>query len=225
MAHSVLMVDDEPNIRELVRIYLEKEGYLVEGAGSGEEALERFQRTQPSLVVLDVMLPGIDGFDVCRALRRSSDVPVIMLTARGEDIDKIIGLEIGADDYLAKPFNPRELVARARAVLRRAETGTRTPGPLTVRNLIVDPARREVTVGGGPVVLRTKEFDLLLAFVQNAGIALTRDQLLESVWGYEFAGETRTVDVHVQHLRSKLTSAQVRIETLRGVGYKLVEAA
>jgi DNA-binding response OmpR family regulator len=148
-----------------------------------------------------------------------------MLTARGEDIDKIIGLEIGADDYLAKPFNPRELVARARAVMRRAETGTRRPGPLGVGNLTVDPARREAEVGGGPISLRAKEFDLLMAFVQNPGIALTRDQLLETVWGYEFAGETRTVDVHVQHLRTKLTDATVRIETLRGVGYKLVAAA
>ncbi|MFQ5380488.1 MAG: response regulator transcription factor [Dehalococcoidia bacterium] len=226
MAQRILVVDDEANIRELVRLYLEKEGFTVALAQSGEEALSLVRESLPSLIVLDLMMPAMDGFEVCRAVRRDYDVPIVMLTARNEDIDKIVGLEIGADDYLTKPFNPRELVARVKAVLRRAEGGRReTASVVTTGNVTVDKARREVSVGGEAVRLRTKEFDLLVAFVENPGIALTRDQLLESVWGYDFAGETRTVDVHVQHLRSKLQGADAQIETLRGVGYKLVSEA
>ncbi len=222
MAQRILVVDDEANIRELVRLYLEKEGFTVTLAQGGEEALSLVRESPPALIVLDLMMPSMDGFEVCRTVRREHDVPIVMLTARNEDIDKIVGLEIGADDYLTKPFNPRELVARVKAVLRRAEGGRRqTASVVTAGNVTVDKARREVTVAGEPVRLRTKEFDLLVAFVENPGIALTRDQLLESVWGYDFAGETRTVDVHVQHLRSKLQRADTRIETLRGVGYKL----
>jgi two-component system, OmpR family, alkaline phosphatase synthesis response regulator PhoP len=168
-------------------------------------------------------MPGMDGFEVCRELRRESDVPILMLTARSEDVDKIVGLEIGADDYMTKPFNPRELVARVKAILRRFEGGRKPQNAYSVANLFVDKARREVRIDGDTLQLRTKEFDLLVAFVENPGIALTRDQLLGSVWGYDYAGETRTVDVHVQHLRSKLMGAKVQIETLRGVGYKLVE--
>ncbi len=224
MAQRILVVDDETNIRELAALYLEKEGFVVEPAPDGAEALARFDKNPPALVILDVMMPGMDGFQVCRELRKRSDVPVLMLTARNEDIDKIVGLEIGADDYMTKPFNPREMVARVKAILRRFEGGRRPQNAIAVGNLTVDKARREVHAGEVELNLRTKEFDLLVAFVENSGIALTRDQLLESVWGYDYAGETRTVDVHVQHLRSKLTGAGVQIETLRGVGYKLIES-
>lgn len=223
MAQKILVVDDEHNIRDLALLYLEKEGFSVDAAADGIEAIARFQQVQPAMVILDVMMPGMDGFEVCRELRRESDVPILMLTARSEDVDKIVGLEIGADDYMTKPFNPRELVARVKAILRRFEGGRKPQNVYSVENLFVDKARREVRIENDTLQLRTKEFDLLVAFVENPGIALTRDQLLGSVWGYDYAGETRTVDVHVQHLRSKLTGARVQIETLRGVGYKLVE--
>jgi DNA-binding response OmpR family regulator len=223
MAQKILVVDDEHNIRDLALLYLEKEGFSVEGACDGHDAIAKFQQMQPAMVILDVMMPGMDGFEVCRELRRESDVPILMLTARSDDVDKIVGLEIGADDYMTKPFNPRELVARVKAILRRFEGGRKPQNAYSVANLSVDKARREVRVDEQFLSLRTKEFDLLVAFVENPGIALTRDQLLGSVWGYDYAGETRTVDVHVQHLRSKLNGAKVQIETLRGVGYKLVE--
>jgi DNA-binding response OmpR family regulator len=223
LAQKILLVDDESNIRDLNALYLEKEGYTVEHATNGSEALARFAQSQPAMVVLDVMMPGMDGFEVLRELRRDHDTPVLMLTARSEDIDKIVGLELGADDYMSKPFNPRELVARVKRILHRVEGGRKPQNAISVANLSVDKARREAKVDEEMLQLRTKEFDLLVAFVENPGIALTRDQLLGSVWGYDFAGETRTVDVHVQHLRSKLNRAKVQIETLRGVGYKLVE--
>jgi two-component system alkaline phosphatase synthesis response regulator PhoP len=223
MAQRILVVDDEQNIRDLAALYLEKDGFTVDEASNGKEALARFHQVQPALVILDVMMPGIDGFEVCREIRREHDVPILMLTARSDDVDKIVGLELGADDYMTKPFNPREMVARVKAILRRFEGGRKPQNAMTVANLSVDKARREAKVDTEDLRLRTKEFDLLVAFVENPGIALTRDQLLESVWGYAFAGETRTVDVHVQHLRSKLNGAGVQIETIRGVGYKLVE--
>ncbi len=223
MATRILLVDDEQNIRELAALYLEKEGFAVDFAANGRDAIQRFQQVQPNLVLLDVMMPGMDGFEVCRELRRESDVPVLMLTARSEDVDKIVGLELGADDYMTKPFNPRELVARVKAILRRYDSGNRPKNTIAVGHLVVDKARREARIGDDLLNLRTKEFDLLVAFAENPGIALTRDQLLESVWGYDYAGETRTVDVHVQHLRSKLNGAGVQIETLRGVGYKLLD--
>lgn len=220
----ILVVDDEPNIVDLARMYLEKEGYRVESASDGAQALERIQAREPALIVLDLMLPEVDGFEVCRRTRASSDVPIIMLTARDEDVDKIVGLELGADDYLTKPFNPRELVARVKAILRRRDRSIRpNDKPLHVADLSIDPARREVTVGGQPIELRAKEFDLLQAFAENKGIVLTREQLLNKVWGYDFYGETRTVDVHVAHLRKRLKGSRVSIETLTGVGYKLVE--
>ena len=223
MAQRILVVDDEQNIRDLATLYLEKEGFNVDEAATGREALTRFQQAPPAMVILDVMMPGMDGFEVCREIRREHDVPILMLTARSEDVDKIVGLELGADDYMTKPFNPREMVARVKAILRRFEGGRKPQNAITAANLSVDKARREAKVDSEDLRLRTKEFDLLVAFVENPGIALTRDQLLESVWGYEFAGETRTVDVHVQHLRSKLNGAGVQIETIRGVGYKLIE--
>jgi len=223
MAQKILVVDDEQNIRELATLYLEKEGFTVETASNGHEALARFSEVKPAMVILDVMMPGMTGFDVCRELRREHDVPILMLTARSDDVDKIVGLELGADDYMTKPFNPREMVARVKAILRRFEGGRKPQNVITVRNLSVDKARREARINNDLIPLRTKEFDLLVGLVENPGIALTREQLLESVWGYDYPGETRTVDVHVQHLRSKLAGAQVSIETLRGVGYKLVE--
>jgi DNA-binding response OmpR family regulator len=220
----VLVVDDEPNIVELARMYLEKEGYRVESASNGATALEQILTREPALIVLDLMLPELDGFEVCRRTRARSDVPIIMLTARDEDVDKIVGLELGADDYLTKPFNPRELVARVKAILRRSERSFRPNAqPLHVADLTIDPARREVSVAGEPITLRAKEFDLLQAFAENKGIVLTREQLLNKVWGYDFYGETRTVDVHVAHLRKRLKGSRVSIETVTGVGYKLVD--
>jgi len=219
---TILLVDDERNIVDLARMYLEQEGFKVEAAFDGKAALEKIQSLQPALVVLDLMLPGVDGWEVCRRVRANSDVPIIMLTARDDDVDKIVGLELGADDYLTKPFNPRELVARVKAILRRAGHEPSGANPIALGDLVVDPARREVTAAGKPVELRTKEFDLLMALAENRGLVLSRDKLLELAWGYDFAGQTRTVDVHVAHLRDKLTGSNVEIETVWGVGYKLV---
>lgn len=223
----IVVVDDDEHIRELASLYLTKDGFDVTCAVDGTSAVATIARLQPSLVILDLMLPGMSGFDVCKQVRLSSDVPIIMLTARDEDVDKIVGLEIGADDYLTKPFNPRELVARAKAILRRAEAGqVRAAGPVTqVGALRIDKQRREVSAGGQELTLRTKEFDLLAALADNAGIVLTREQLLDRVWGYNFYGETRTVDVHVQHVRAKLAGTGLGITTVRGVGYKLVADA
>ncbi len=219
----ILVVDDEPNIVDLATMYLEREGYRVDSAFDGAQALERIKELEPSLVVLDLMLPEVDGFEVCRQTRLHSDVPIIMLTARDDDVDKIVGLELGADDYLTKPFNPRELVARIKAIRRRAERTTRpTDKPIPLADLSIDPARREVTVSGEQVELRAKEFDLLQALAENQGIVLSREQLLNLAWGYDFYGQTRTVDVHVAHLRKRIKGSQVNIETVTGVGYKLV---
>lgn len=219
----ILVVDDEPNIVDLVTMYLEREGYRVESATDGAQALKQIQELEPALVVLDLMLPEMDGFEVCRQTRLNSDVPIIMLTARDDDVDKIVGLELGADDYLTKPFNARELVARVKAILRRADRSPRpSEKPLHLADLTIDPARREVTVGGEQIDLRAKEFDLLQAFGENKGIVLSRDKLLNLAWGYDFYGQTRTVDVHVAHLRKRIKGSQVQIETVTGVGYKLV---
>ncbi len=220
----ILVVDDESHIVELVRLYLERDGFRVESASDGAQGLRLALELRPALIILDLMLPEVDGLEVCRRVRADSDVPIVMLTAREEDVDKIVGLELGADDYLTKPFNPRELLARVKAILRRTEGGSRSEGKaLHVGDVTVDPARREVTVAGQPVALRAKEFDLLQAFAEHKGLVLTREQLLSRVWGYDFYGETRTVDVHVAHLRKRLAgSAGVHIETVTGVGYKLV---
>jgi two-component system alkaline phosphatase synthesis response regulator PhoP len=220
----ILVVDDEANIVGLARMYLEQDGYSVEEASDGVKAIESIVARPPALVILDIMLPEMDGFEVCRRTRAISDVPIIMLTARDDDIDKIVGLELGADDYLTKPFNPRELVARVKAILRRAEP--RPAGgqePIHIGDVTIDPARREVTVAGEPIRLRAKEFDLLQSLAENRGLVLRREQLLNLVWGYDFYGQTRTVDVHVAHLRKHLAASQnLRIETITGVGYKLV---
>jgi two-component system alkaline phosphatase synthesis response regulator PhoP/two-component system response regulator ResD len=222
---TILIVDDEKNIVDLARMYLEKEGFRVRSASDGARALDMIDRSPPSLVVLDLMLPGVDGWEICKRVRASQtygDLPIIMLTARDDDIDKIVGLELGADDYLTKPFNPRELVARIKAILRRAQPKTLTETPLRVKDLVIYPARREVTVGGEARTLRAKEFDLLLALVQHKGVVLSREQLLDRVWGFDFAGQTRTVDVHIAHLREKIKGSKAEIETVWGVGYKLV---
>lgn len=221
---TILVVDDEANIRDLARLYLEKEGYTVATANDGAQALARVAQEEPALIVLDLMLPEIDGWEVCRRVRMDSNMPILMLTARDDDIDKIVGLEMGADDYLTKPFNPRELVARVRAILRRvrAEQGPDADAVRTLGNVALMPGSREVTVDGARIALRTKEFDLLLTLMDHANQVLSRDQLLDQVWGYEFYGNTRTVDVHIAHLRDKLSDADLTIETVWGMGYKLV---
>jgi DNA-binding response OmpR family regulator len=218
---TILLVDDEPAIIQLARLYLERDGFQTISAGNGEKALEMAGRLKPGLVVLDVMLPKLDGFAVCRQLRaQGNQVPIIMLTARDEDIDKILGLELGADDYLTKPFNPRELVARVRTILRRMERPT-TSAPLQLADLKIDPARREVSLNDLPLSLRTQEFELLLTLAEQPGRVFTREQLLEKAWGFDFYGQTRTVDVHIAQLRKRLAASAVNIETVTGVGYKL----
>jgi two-component system alkaline phosphatase synthesis response regulator PhoP len=223
---TILIVDDEPHIVELAALYLKNEGYRVVSASDGVQALTQIETERLALVVLDLMLPEIDGWEVCRQIRATSKLPIIMLTARSDDVDKIVGLELGADDYVTKPFNPRELVARVKAVLRRTDTSPASPaesgklvqaGPLTI-----DPARREARLGGQLLDLRAKEFDLLQTLAEHQGMVLSRQQLLDLAWGFDYYGETRTVDVHVAHLRHQLGDGPVVIETVWGVGYKLV---
>lgn len=220
----ILLVDDEPSIIQLSQMYLEREGYRIESVWDGESALGAVERLHPALVVLDVMLPKLDGFEVCRRLRaRETDTAILMLTARDEDIDKILGLELGADDYLTKPFNPRELVARVRAILRRGERkDSSETKPIRVADLIIDPARREARITDLTLDLRTQEFDLLLTLAEHCGLVLSREQILQKAWGFDFYGQTRTVDVHIAHLRRKLEGSSISIETVTGVGYKLV---
>ncbi len=227
MSETILVVDDDPHIIELTTLYLAQEGFRVISALDGAQALQLARQNAPALMVLDLMLPEVDGWEVCRRVRAGSDLPIIMLTARDDDIDKIVGLELGADDYLTKPFNPRELVARVKAILRRSGPRTSiTGGARAVGNVVIDPARRTVTVDGRPVELRAKEFDLLLTLAEHEGIVLSREKLLDLVWGFDFYGETRTVDVHVAHLRAKLgEGSTAAIETVWGVGYKLVADA
>ena len=222
---SVLVVEDESSIASFVALYLKNAGYAVRTAATGGEALSQVAASQPTLIVLDLMLPDIDGIEVCRRIRKGSDIPILMLTARDEDVDKIIGLEVGADDYLTKPFNPRELVARVKSILRRAgpERREMESKQLTHGDLVVDAGRREVRVGDEEIQLAPKEFDLLWELLDHRGLVLTRDQLLERVWGYTFAGDTRTVDVHVRQLRRKLGDASP-IVTVWGVGYKVSPA-
>jgi len=222
---TVLVVDDERNIVELVRLYLEKEGFAVTAASDGEQALAQYERTAPDLVVLDLMLPKMDGFEVCRELRRRGDVPILMLTARSEDVDAIVGLELGADDYVTKPFNPRALVARVKAILRRTDATAKGGRPIQVGNLRIDPRRREAYVADRRLDLRAREFDLLAALARDPGVVLSRDALLEDVWGTDFPGETRTVDVHIAEVRKKLGEDGPQVETVRGIGYRLVPPA
>ncbi len=224
-SESILIVEDESSIASFVALYLKNAGYGVRTAARGAEALDQIASDPPSLVVLDLMLPDIDGIEVCRRIRRSSDVPILMLTARDEDVDKIIGLEVGADDYMTKPFNPRELVSRVKSILRRSTPERRQMESAVIRygDLTVDAGRREVRVGDEEIQLAPKEFDLLWELLDHRGLVLTRDQLLERVWGYTFAGDTRTVDVHVRQIRRKLGDASP-IVTVWGVGYKVSPA-
>ncbi len=222
---TILVVDDERHIVDLVRLYLEKDGFSVIAAADGEAALELHARHDPDLVILDLMLPKRDGFEVCRELRRRGETPILMLTARSDDVDSIVGLELGADDYVTKPFNPRTLVARVKAILRRSTGAGRLDRPVEFDGLRIDPRRREAHVGERRLVLRPREFDLLLALAREPGVVLTRDALLEDVWGTDFPGETRTVDVHVGEVRRALAPDGPAIETSRGYGYRLVPRA
>ncbi|HSO28290.1 MAG TPA: response regulator transcription factor [Candidatus Sulfomarinibacteraceae bacterium] len=222
---TILVVDDAPNIVELVRLYLEGAGFATVVATDGPSAVELHRTHRPDLVILDLMLPGMDGFEVCRAIRREADTPVLMLTARTDDVDAIVGLELGADDYVTKPFNPRALVARVKAILRRTDGTVRLGRPIEVGTLRIDPRRRAVAVGDRAVELRPREFDLLAALARDPGVVLSREALLEDVWGTDFAGETRTVDVHVSELRRKLGPDGPTIESVRGIGYRLIADA
>lgn len=219
---TILVVDDERHIVDLIRLYLERDGFAVLTAGDGDEGLAMAGRHDPDLVILDLMLPGKDGFEVCRELRRRGDTPILILTARDDDIDAIVGLELGADDYVTKPFNPRALMARVKAILRRTEITARGGRPMEVGGLRIDPRRREASVGDRRLDLRAREFDLLVALARDPGAVLTRDGLLEDVWGTDFPGETRTVDVHVSEVRKKLRPDGPPIETVRGLGYRLI---
>ncbi len=229
MAEKILIVEDERNIASFVEMYLKNARYQVEIARDGTEALSKAEAGKPDLVLLDLMLPDIDGLEVCRRIRASAnEVPILMLTARDDDVDKIVGLEVGADDYLTKPFNPRELIARIKSILRRAtqtqKSGRPAEAALEHGDVRIDAGRREVTVKGEPVQLAPKEFDLLWELLDHRGLVLTRDQLLERVWGYTFAGDTRTVDVHVRQLRRKLGES-CPVATVWGVGYKVADDA
>lgn len=225
---TILVVDDEAHILELIRFNLESAGYRVELAEDGEAALKFCQQQVPDLIILDIMLPGIDGLEVCKRLRISNataKVPIIMLTAKGEEIDKVVGLEIGADDYITKPFSIRELMARVKAILRRAESADPEPKLIKAGDLTIDTSRYEVYKNGEKLDFTLKEFELLKLLVLNQGKVLSRDYLLDQVWGYEYFGETRTVDVHIRHIRQKLddnADASNYIETIRGVGYKFI---
>lgn len=220
---TVVIVEDDPSISDLVELYLRQAGFRVLQAPNGERGLEIVHQHRPELVILDIGLPGIDGLEVCRRLRATSSVPVLFLTARDGELDRIIGLELGADDYVTKPFSPREIVARVKAILRRGAT-TPTPSDSTIveiaEGIVVDTNRREVTLAGEPVALATREFDLLAFLARNLGLALGRQQLLDGVWGEGWFGDDRTVDVHVRQLRKKLGD-DLPLATVWGIGYRL----
>lgn len=223
----VLVVEDDQTLLSVLQYNLAKEGYLVVTAADGASALEAARREKPDFIILDVMLPKMSGYEVCRILRSEMSVPILMLSARGEEADKVVGLDLGADDYMTKPFSMRELLARVRAGLRRRKTQEQEPGaPTTLRSgdIEVDTGRHEATVSGRPLTLTPKEFDLLVFLLKNRGRVWSRDRLLEEVWGYEYAGDTRTVDVHVRWLREKIETDPAkpkRLLTVRGVGYRL----
>lgn len=226
---KILVVEDEENIRQLLRYNLEKEGFQILEANDGLLGIKIALIEKPELVILDLMLPGADGLEVCRTLKKNmgtAAIPIIMLTAKAEEIDKVIGLELGADDYMTKPFSPRELVARVKAVLRRSQKETSQSGELSVGRLKFNFSRYEVHLGGAKLELTPKEYELLKMLATNLGKVFTREQLLEKVWGYEYFGDTRTVDVHVRHLRAKLSidpEAADAVETIRGYGYRFCE--
>jgi two-component system OmpR family response regulator len=223
---KILTVEDDANLLETIKYNLHKEGYDVVTASDGEQALETARREKPALIILDIMLPKMSGFEVCRILRKEMTVPILILTARADETDKIVGLEIGADDYMTKPFSMRELMARVRAMLRRAKMAEALTGQALTKisNLEVDNARHLASVSGKALELSPKEFDLLAFLARNKGLVFSREQLLEKVWGYDFAGDTRTVDVHIRWLRQKIETDPDNPEhliTVRGTGYKL----
>ena len=217
---SVLLIEDHDEIAELLRLYIEREGFTLIHEETGERGLDRLIERSPRAVLLDLGLPGMDGVEVCREIRKRSDVPILILTARDSETDTIIGLEVGADDYITKPFSPREVVARLQAVLRRAEERPAASATRTVAGFTIDSGRREVVTPGGDTVRPTaREFDLLWYLAEHAGLVLSRSQILDAVWGYDYFGETRTIDVHVRQLRKKLDG--LPIETVWGVGYRV----
>ena len=221
---TILLVEDEQSIASLVSLYLSNEGYIVEHVADGAQALAAVERVRPSLVILDLMLPGMDGVEICRRLRQSGDeLPIMMLTARDTEVDRVLGLELGADDYVTKPFSPRELVARVKAVLRRSgrPATEETEAALRIGEVEIDEARHEVRAEGADVTLTAKEFDLLVFLARNRGIVFSREKLLDRVWGYERPVDTRTVDSHVKSLRQKLGAGGTIVKTVRGVGYKV----
>lgn len=233
MAEKILVVDDELSLQDTLSYNLKKQGYDVETAGTGTEAIELARQNKPDLIILDVMLPGLDGFEVCRILRREMSTPVLMLTARDDEIDRVVGLEVGADDYLAKPFSMRELIARVKAMLRRirldreeaaqAEAAKPLAKIMNFDNLCIDSTRREITVDEQVVAFKPKEYELLTFFAQHVGQVLSREFILERVWGWDFIGDSRTVDVHVRWLREKIEAEPAipqRIVTVRGAGYR-----
>lgn len=218
---SILIVEDEENIANIVKVYLEREGFAVKRCETGQGCLEAAARSSPDLVIVDLGLPDADGIELCRQLRKASDVPIVILTARDAEVDRVVGLEVGADDYVTKPFSPRELVARVKAVLRRVRPGPE-PEVLRIGEIEIDKGRREVRKGSRSVELTAKEFDLLWYFCRNRGLVLTREQIMLAVWGYDFVGGSRTVDAHVRQLRRKLGD-DLPLKTRWGVGYQLVE--
>ena len=222
MSSRALVIEDDESIGALVRAYLERDGFDVAWARTAAEGLDEIAQNPPEIVLLDIGLPDGDGFDVCRRVRKSSRVPILFLTARDEEVDRIVGLELGADDYVTKPFSPRELVARVHAILRRVQPEPELPDVLELGDVVIDRKRRHVTVAATTVPLRTLEFDLLTALVARRGEVVSRSELLEQVWGLEFPGGTRTVDVHVAQLRRKLGRPEL-IATVRGAGYRVVE--
>lgn len=233
MTEKILVVEDEPALQETLVYNLEKQGYSVKAVGDGRQAVETARSFQPDLILLDIMLPGLDGFEVCKILRREMSVSILMLTARDDEIDRVVGLEVGADDYISKPFSMRELMARVKSQLRRTQiirdemekihTSDQTPKSLTFENLVINLSRREVTLNGEILAMKPQEYDLLVFFAEHKGQMLSREFILERVWGWEYIGDSRTVDVHVRWLRQKIepdSAKPVRIVTVRGGGYR-----
>ena len=219
----VLIVDDDPNINQLIKLYLEKEGYETETAERGDDALNLFKKNPPQIVLLDLMLPGMDGWQVCREIRKISTIPIIMLTAKDETIDKVLGLELGADDYMTKPFDPKELIARIKAVMRRTQTAVAPERELAFPNLVINMSTYLVTYNGKDIEMPPKEIELLYFLAAHPNKVFTRDQLLEQVWGFDYFGDSRTVDVHIKRIREKLPGSEEygwQIKTVWSVGYK-----
>ena len=219
----VLIVDDDPNINQLIKLYLEKEGYETETAERGDDALHLFKKNPPQIVLLDLMLPGMDGWQVCREIRKISTIPIIMLTAKDETFDKVLGLELGADDYMTKPFDPKELIARIKAVMRRTQTAVAPERELAFPNLVINMSTYLVTYNGKDIEMPPKEIELLYFLAAHPNKVFTRDQLLEQVWGFDYFGDSRTVDVHIKRIREKLPGSEEygwQIKTVWSVGYK-----